>query len=201
MIQEANNMHRGLRTVLGPISTAQGNDPEPQPPSMGPTSSFAQPAPPVTPPVTVSGSHLLPTTSFQTQVPGELMSTPTSPPFPTVSTSTPQASTSVIAIPSLQTSESPRAKPTAKPMGPVHLKQSTNANLEAALLAPAFASIPTFSMLVNTRGDVKWVREAEADGTTLEVASAPSPSLNGEIRLGGPPNEEKQKRDGQSDNF
>ena len=56
-------------------------------------------------------------------------------------------------------------------------------------------------MLVNTKGDVKRAREAEADGTTLEVASAPSPSLNGEIRLGGPPNEEKQKRDGQSDNF
>ena len=117
MIQEADNMHKGLRTGLGLMSMAQGNDPEPQPPSMGPTSSFAQPAPPVTPPVTVSGSHLLPTTFFQAQVPGGSM-TPTPPPVPTVSTSTPQASTSVIATPSLQTAESPRAKPTAKTYGP-----------------------------------------------------------------------------------
>ena len=174
MVQEANNMDKGLRYVLDLKSAAQKTSPMPQPllqpPYMDP-SSFAQPAPPVTPPATVSGSHLLLTTSFQAQDPGEAMPTPTPLPVPTVSTLTPQASTSVIAAPSPQTSEYSRAKP----MGPVHLKRSINANLDAALPAPAVASIPTSSTLVNTKGDVKRVREAEADGTTLEVTSAPAP--------------------------
>ena len=88
----------------------------------------------------------------------------------------------------------------AKPMGPVHFKRSLNANLEAALPAPAVASIPTSSTLVNTKGDVKKVREAEADGTTLEVASAPSPKRV-KSDWEGPPNEGAQKHDEQFDNF
>ena len=69
MIQEADNMDKGLRTVLGFKLSAQGNAPAPQqppqqPPSMGSTPSFAQPAPPPAPSVTAGGSRPPPTTSF-----------------------------------------------------------------------------------------------------------------------------------------
>jgi hypothetical protein len=57
MIQEACNMDKGLRVVLGFKVAAQENLPAPQqpqqPPSMGPSPSSAQPAPPAMPPVTV----------------------------------------------------------------------------------------------------------------------------------------------------
>jgi hypothetical protein len=165
---------------------------------MGPTSSFAQPAL-VTPPVTVGGSHPLPTTFFRAQVPGEAMSTPLPPPVPTVSTSTPQASTSGITVTSPQSSKSPRGTAAAKPI-PIHSKHSTKANLEAALPALAFASIPSSSTIVHSKGDVKRAREDEIYSTTLEVSFASSPKRV-KSDLEGPPNEEAQKRDEKADNF
>ena len=82
--------------------------------------------------------------------------------------------------------------------------QSINANLEgveAALPTPAVVSIPTSSVLVNTKGDVKWVCEAEGDGTTLlEVAFARSPKRV-KSDWEGPPNEDAQKHDEQTNNF
>jgi hypothetical protein len=101
MIQEADDMDKGLRTVLGlkwaPKSHAPGPQGPQQLPSMGPTPSFAQPTPPVVPPVTVGGSRLPPTTPFerrhrkkrsQAQPPGAAILTRTPPPIPTVTTPT-----------------------------------------------------------------------------------------------------------------
>src|SRR6266404_6185778 len=94
MIQEADNMDKGLRTVLGIKAVPQGNAPvtQPQqPPPMGPA-SFAQPTPPTAPPVTVGGSRPPPSAPFQpnhrkkpsqVQASGAAVLTPTPPPIPT----------------------------------------------------------------------------------------------------------------------
>ena len=76
-------------------------------------------------------------------------------------------------------------------MAPIYFKQSTKANLEAALSAPAVASTQTASIFVDTKRGVKRVREDEVDGATQEV---PSP-------IGRPPNEEAQKHDEQAGKF
>ncbi|KAH8979605.1 hypothetical protein EDB86DRAFT_632015 [Lactarius hatsudake] len=210
MIQEADNMDKGLRTVLGLKLAAQGNASVPQqpqqPPPMGPTPSFA---PPAAPSATVLGSRPPPTAAFQSghrkrpsqaQVTGAAMSTPTPPP-PTVSTPTPQAATPGITAPSPQTPKSPKGKAAAKPSKvPARRKGSTKANsLETASSAPAVASTPTSSTPVDTKGSVKRVREDEADGTTPGVSSAPSPKRV-KSDWEGPPNEEARKRDEQADN-
>src|SRR6266702_199063 len=212
MIQEADNMDKGLRTVLGLKLAAQGNAPVPQqpqqPPPMGPTPSFAQPAPPTAPPVTVGGSRPPPTTPFQqghrkrpsqAQAPGATMSTPTPPP-PTVSTPTPQGATPGITAPSPQTPKSPKGKAAAKPKTQGRRKVSTKATgLETASSAPPVASTPTSSTPMDTKGGVKRVREDEADGATPGVASAPSPKRV-KSDWEGPPNEEARKRDEQAEN-
>ncbi|KAI9440122.1 hypothetical protein H4582DRAFT_1578776 [Lactarius indigo] len=210
MIQEADNMDKGLRTVLGLKLAAQGNASVPQqsqqPPPMGPTPPFAQPAPPAAPPVTVTGPRPPPTTPFQmghrkrpsqAQTTGVVMSTPTPPPAATASTPTPQAATPGITAPSPQTPKSPKGKAAAKPpKAPVRRKGSTKANsLEMASSAPAVVSTPT---PVDTKGGVKRVREDEAEGTTPGVASAPSPKRV-KSDWEGPPNEEARKRDEQAD--
>ncbi|KAH8977699.1 hypothetical protein EDB86DRAFT_3000152 [Lactarius hatsudake] len=188
MIQEADNMDKGLRTVLGLKLAAQGNASVPQqpqqPPPMGPTPSFAPPAAP----------------SATRRITGAAMSTPTPPP-PTVSTPTPQAATPGITAPSPQTPKSPKGKAAAKPSKvPARRKGSTKANsLETASSAPAVASTPTSSTPVDTKGSVKRVREDEADGTTPGVSSAPSPKRV-KSDWEGPPNEEARKRDEQADN-
>lgn len=168
-------MEKGLRTVLSLKLAVQSNPPMPQ---LAITtfhgSHFLIFSTRSSCYAACHRSHSIPTTSFQAQVPGEA-----------ISTSTPQASTSIIAVPSPQTSKSPGGKATVKSIGPARLKQSINANLEAAV-----ASIPTSSMLVNTKGNMMRAREAEVGGTTLELASAPSPSLKVTSDWESPPNEE-----------
>ncbi|KAH9178368.1 hypothetical protein EDB89DRAFT_1930798 [Lactarius sanguifluus] len=178
MIQEADNMDKGLRTVLGLKLAAQGSASVPQqpqqPPPMGPTPSFAPPAPPVT----VVGPRPPPTTPFQSghrkrpsqaQATGAAMSTPTPPPAPT---------------PHLHRHpKSPKGKAAAKP-------SKVPAPSKRHRLCPA---------PVDTKGSVKRVREDEADGTTPGVSSAPSPKRV-KSDWEGPPNEEVRKRDEQADN-
>jgi hypothetical protein len=144
MIQEADNMDKGLRTVLGFKLSAQGNAPAPQqppqqPPSMGSTPSFAQPAPPPAPSVTAGGSRPPPTTSFQPghrkkqsqpQAPG--VSTPIPSPAPTVSTPTLQAA---MPAPSPQAPKSPKGKVATKSKPPARRKVSTKTNSPADLVA------------------------------------------------------------------
>lgn len=209
MIQEADNMDKGLRTVLGFKMAAQGNAPVPQsqqPPSMGPTPSFTQPAPPAAPPAIVGGSRPPPTTPFQqghrkrqsqAQAPGAAVSTPTPPPVPAVSTPTP--ATPGMTAPSPQTPKSPKGKATAKPKPPVRRKGSTKASLETASSAPTVTSTPTSLTPVDTKGGVKRVREDEADSATPGVASAPSPKRV-KSDWEGPTNEEARKRDEKAEN-
>ncbi|KAI9440238.1 hypothetical protein BJY52DRAFT_131749 [Lactarius psammicola] len=211
MIQEADNMDKGLRTVLGLKLSAQ-SAPVPQqpqqPPPMGPTPSFAQPAPPAAPPSTVGGSRP-PPTPFQTghrkrpsqaQAPGAMMSTPTPPPGPTVSTPTPQAATPGITAPSPQTPKSPKGKAAAKPKAQSRRKVSNKGSgLETVSSAPTVVSTPTSSTPVDTKGGVKRVREDETDGATPGVASAPSPKRV-KSDWQGSPNEEARKRDEQAEN-
>jgi hypothetical protein len=207
MIQEADNMDKGLRTVLGFKLAAQGNAPAPQqpqqPPSMGPT-QFAQPAPPPVPSV----NRPPPTPSFQpghrkkqsqTQAPGAAMSTPTPPPLPAVSTPTPQAATPGITAPSPQTPKSPKGKAAAKPKPPARRKVSAKTNsVETVPSAPAVAPTPTASTPQETKGGVKRNREDEIEGATPGIPSAPSPKRV-KSDWEGPPNEEARKRDEQAE--
>jgi hypothetical protein len=199
MIQEADNMDKGLRTVLGFKLSAQGNAPAPQqppqqPPSMGSTPSFAQPAPPPAPSVTAGGSRPPPTTSFQPghrkkqsqpQAPG--VSTPIPSPAPTVSTPTLQAA---MPAPSPQAPKSPKGKVATKSKPPARRKVSTKTNSPAT---------PTSSTPVDTKGGVKRTRDDEMDGATPGVALAPSPKRV-KSDWEGPPNEEARKRDEQAEN-
>ena len=207
MIQEADNMDKGLRTVLGFKLATQGNAPTPQPPqpppSMGPTSSFTQLAPPAAPPASVGGSRQPPTTSFQqghrkrqsqAQAPGGAVSTPTPPPVPTVSTPTPQAATPGISAPSPQTPKSPKGKAPVKTKAQGRRKATKTNSLETP--APSASAVAT---PVDTKGGVKRAREDEVDGATPGVASAPSPKRV-KSDWEGPPNEEARKRDEQAEN-
>ena len=202
-------MDKGLRSVLGFKLAAQGNAPVPQqpqqPPSMGPTPSFVQHAPPAPPSVTAGGSRPPPSTSFQpghqkkqsqTQAAGAAMSTPTPtpPPVPTASTPNPQAATPGITAPSpQQTPKSPKVKVAGKPKSPAIRKVSAKTSSLEPASAPAVASTPTSSTPVDTKGGVKRTREDDIDGATPGVASAPSPKRVKSDRE-GPPNEEAPTR-------
>ena len=207
MIQEADNMDKGLRTVLGFKLAAQGNAPVPQqpqqPPPMGPT-TFAQPAPPAAPPVTRPPT----TPSFQpghrkkqsqTQPPGAALSTPTPPPLPTVSTPTPHPATPGMTAPSPQTPKSPKGKAAGKAKPQPRRKVSAKTNsADTVSSAPAVAPTPTSSTPQETRGGAKRTRDDEVEGATPGVPSAPSPKRV-KSDWEGQPNEEARKRDEQAD--
>ena len=102
MIQEADNIDKGLRTVLDLKPATQGNAPVLQQlqklNSMGHTPSFTQPVIPAVPPVSVGGS-LPPSTALvqlgqqsQAQAPGAAILTLTTPTVPTFTTPTGLAS-------------------------------------------------------------------------------------------------------------
>jgi hypothetical protein len=207
MIQEADNMDKGLRTVLGFKLAAQGNAPAPQqpqqPPSVGPT-PFAQPAPPPAPsvnrpPTTPSFQPSHRKKQSQSQAPGVAMSTPTPPPLPMVSTPTPQAATPGITAPSPQTPKSPKGKAAAKPKQPARRKVSAKTNsVETVSSAPAVAPTPTASTPQETKGGAKRTREDEIEGATPGVPSAPSPKRV-KSDWEGAPNEGARKRDEQAE--
>ena len=204
MIQEADNMDKGLRTVLGFKLAAQGNASVPQqpqqPPPMGPT-SFAQPAPPAPPPVTrpppPSSQPGHRKKQSQTQLPGAAMSSPAPSPLPTVSTPTPQAATPAITAPSPQTPKSPKGKAAAKPKPQPRRKVSAKTN-SVETSAPTVAPTPTSSTSQETRGGAKRTRDDEIEGATPGAPSAPSPKRV-KSDWEGQPNEEARKRDEQAE--
>jgi hypothetical protein len=169
MIQEADNMDKGLRTVLGFKLAAQGNAPAPQqpqqPPPMGPT-IFAQPAPPPAPPVNLPLHSHFPTWPPQETVPiagpGAAMSTPTPPPLPTVSTPIPQAATPGITAPSPQTPKSPKGK------GGV--KRTREDEIEGA--TPSAPSAPSPKKVKSDWEDVPneeaWKRDEQAESVKTD---------------------------------
>ncbi|KAI0249895.1 hypothetical protein BJV78DRAFT_1224130 [Lactifluus subvellereus] len=214
MIQEADNMDKGLKTVLGfgtrQSTVASGNGPpapqQPQqPPTLGTPAPFAPPAPPAVPPASAAVSRPPPLPSLQSghrkklsqaQVPGAAVSTPTPPPVPTASTPTPQATTA----PSPQTPKSPKGKAAAKQKPPSRRKVSAKANsFETPTTASVVPSTPTSSTPMDTKGGGKRVHDDDADGATPGAATAPS-SKRVKSDWEGTPNEEVRKRDEQADN-
>ncbi|KAI9512951.1 hypothetical protein F5148DRAFT_560177 [Russula earlei] len=218
MIQEADNMDKGLKTVLGlrmhpqmmpPGGVPSASQPPLQQPSAAALPPFVPPIPPTAPPVATTLSrppHGLPLQTSQhrkklsqSQAPGAAISTPTPPPIPTTSTPTPQATTPGITAPSPQTPKSPKGK-APKPKQPGRRKASTKANsLETPQSAHSASSIPTASTPEDAKGGVKRVREDETDAPTPGVTSAPSPKRT-KPDWEGAPNEEVRKRDEQAEN-
>ena len=212
MIQEADNMDKGLKTVLGIRSQGPMMPSAPQPPPQPtPTipAQFAPPVPTVAPaPAAVPRPpHAAPLQPAhrkkpsQSQPPGTTLSSPTPPLIPSTSTPTPQAMTPGITAPSPQTPKSPKPKPTTKSKQPPRRKVSTKTNsVETPTPTPApAASTPTSSTPVDGKGGAKRVREDENDAPTPGVPSAPSPK-RAKPDWEGPPNEETRKRDEEAEN-
>ncbi|KAI0297271.1 hypothetical protein B0F90DRAFT_1740642 [Multifurca ochricompacta] len=219
MIQEADNMDKGLKVVLGikpqPPSMMAPGPPQPsqQPPPMGTPTPFTQPAPPAAPLASATGHRPPPaaatTTTFQpghrkkpsqVQVSGGAVSTPTPPPLPSASTPTPQGATPGITAASPQTPKSPKGKAPPKPKSQNRRKVSTKAtSIEAPTPSSNAASTPTSSGSIDTKGGVKRAREDDVDGATPGVISAPSPKRV-KTDWEGSPNEEVRKREEQAAN-
>ena len=210
MIQEADNMDKGLKAVLQktqgltPGSVPSAPQPPPQPPSAGTAPLFVQPT--AGPPGTAVGSRpplVPPLQPAHRKKPSQsqTISTPTPPAIPTVSTPTPQAATPGITAPSPQTPKSPKGKPAAKPKAPARRKGSTKANnVETPTPAHTATPTPTSSTPVDAKGGGKRVRDDDTDAPTPGVvASAPSPKRV-KPDWEGQPNEEARKRDEQAEN-
>ena len=203
MIQEADNMDKGLKTVLGGLGIRpQGPmmPSTPQPPQ--PTAQFASPVPPTAPPAPTAMSRPPPLhrkKPSQSQPPGATLSSPTPPLIPSTSTPTPQVTTPGITAPSPQTSKSPKQKPAPKPKQPPRRKVSTKTNSVGTPTPAPAPSTPTSSTPVDGKGGAKRVREDETDAPTPGVQSAPSPK-RAKPDWEGPPNEEARKRDEEAEN-
>jgi hypothetical protein len=219
MIQEADNMDKGLRTVLGigvrqsgvaPSNSAPPPQPPQQPSNMGNTVPFAQPAHPPVPPASAAVPRAPPAPTLQqghrkkpsqAQAPASA-STPTStpPPVQAVSTPTPQATTPGMTVPSPQTPKSPKGKATAKPKPPTRRKVSAKVNsVETPTATSVVTSTPASSTPIDAKGGAKRVRDDDVDSATPGVVTAPSPKRV-KSDWEGPPNEEVRKRNEQADN-
>jgi hypothetical protein len=216
MIQEADNMDKGLKAVLGlgvrPSAMPGSGPPAPQPPqpppTMGTPASFAPPALPAAPPASAVVSRPTPAPPFQpghrkklsqAQAPAAV-STPTPPPIQTASTPTPQATTPGITAPSPQTPKSPKGKAAAKPKSQPRRKVSAKASsVETPTATSIVAPTPTPSTPMETKGGAKRVRDDDADSATPGVVTAPSPKRV-KSDWEGLPNEEVRKRDEQANN-
>jgi hypothetical protein len=221
MIQEADNMDKGLKTVLGfraqPSMMPSGGVPSaPQPPPqtsvVSSAAPFAQPVPPAAPPTPTAvprpphAPPLQPAQAHrkrpsQTQASGTVLSSPTPPPPQTTSTPIPQATTPGITAPSPQTPKSPKGKAAAKPKPVPRRKVSKTISLETPTPAPPPppASTPTSSTPVDAKSGVKRVREDDTDAPTPGVPPTPSPKRV-KPDWEGPPNEEVRKRDEEAEN-
>ena len=210
MIQEADNMDKGLKTVLGIRSPGSMMPSVPQqPPQPAPTiaAQFAPPVPPTASTAVPRPPHAGPSQPAhrkkpsQSQPLGTTLSSPTPPLIPSSSTPAPQPATPSIPAPSPQTPKSPKPKPTQKPKQQPRRKVSTKTNsvgTPAPTPAPA-ASTPTPSTPVDVKGGAKRGREDETDAPTPGVLSAPSPK-RAKPDWEGPPNEEARKRDEEAEN-
>jgi len=216
MIQEADNMDKGLKTVLGiraqphvmpPGGVPSTSQPPPQPPSVATPASFAQPVPPTAPAVPAALSRppvppLQPThrkKPSQAAAPGTAITTHTPPPIPTASTPTPQASTPGITAPSPQTPKSPKGKAAAKQKPQARRKVSAKVTVETPPSAPSVPSVPSALTPGDAKGGPKRAREDESGASTPGVTSVPSPKRT-KPDWEGPPNEEVRKRDEQAEN-
>src|SRR6266850_3020150 len=216
MIQEADNMDKGLRAVLG-IRTQVSmmpsggvpSAPQPLPPptSAVSTTPFAPPVPPAGPPPPAAVSrpphpHAPPLQQAHRKKPSQTqtaLSSPTPPPIPTTSTPTPQATTPGITAPSPQTPKSPKGKAAAKPKPGSRRKVSTKANsLETPTPVPALAAPTSSTPADAAKGSSKRVREDDTDAPTPGVPSVPSPKRV-KPDWEGPPNAEARKRDEQAE--
>ena len=191
MIQEADNMDKGMRTALGLKLATQVNVSVPQqpqqPPSTGATSSFTHPVPHPAPYVSVSGSRQPPNTPF---VPGRRRKQSQAR-TPEVSVSTP-TSTPGIRAPSPRTPRSPKGKAAAKPKVQSRRKVSAKANsLEMASSASAVPSISASSTSVDTKGGAKRAREDEVGGA-MPGAGFTKSSRRVKSDCEGPPNDEDE---------
>ena len=210
MIQEADNMDKGLKAVIQrtqgyqmpPGGVPSAPQPPPQPPSAVGNALFAPPGPLTAPPAPVSRPPHAPLQPAHRKKPSQAqaaISTPTPPPIPTASTPTPQAATPGITAPSPQTPKSPKGKAAVKPKAPARRKGSTKANnVETPTPAHTVASTPTSSTPVDAKGGGKRIRDDDTDATP-GVSSAPSPKRV-KPDWEGPPNEEARKRDEQAEN-
>ena len=213
MIQEADNMDKGLKAVLqrtqaqaqmppGGVPSAP-QPPPPQPPSAAAASGVLFAQSPAAPPPSTRPPHAPPLQPAHRKKPSQAqvaISTPTPPPIPSASTPTPQAATPGITAPSPQTPKSPKGKAAARPKAPTRRKGSTKANnVETPTPAQTVASTPTPSTHADAKGGEKRARDEDTDAPTPGVSSAPSPK-RARPDWEGPPNEEARKRDEQAEN-
>ncbi len=214
MIQEADNMDKGLKSVLqrtqaqmiSHSGVPSAPQPPPQPPSASAATLFAQSVPSTAPPATAPmsrPSHAAPLQPTHRKKPSQAqaaISTPTPPPIPAASTPTPQAATPGIMASSPQTPKSPKGKAAPKPKPPARRKASTKANnVETPTPAHTVASTPTSSTSVDAKSGGKRARDDDTDAPTPGVISASSPKRV-KPDWEGAPNEEVRKRDEQAEN-
>ena len=211
MIQEADNMDKGLKTVLAGLGIrSQGpmmpSTPQPPPqPTPATAAQFAPSVPPTAPsaPTTVPrpphAATLHRKKQSQSQPLGMTLSSPTPPLIPSTSTPTPQVTTPGITAPSPQTPKSPKPKPAPKAKQPPRRKVSAKTNSVGTPTPAPAPSTPTSSAPVDGKGGAKRVREDETDAPTPGVQSAPSPK-RAKPDWEGPPNEEARKRDEEAEN-
>ncbi|KAI0261553.1 hypothetical protein BC834DRAFT_940755 [Gloeopeniophorella convolvens] len=216
MIQEADNMDKGLRhglAVLGrqlPPAFPHASGPSaPQPPPSMAAPAFGQPATSAMPNAPAAAPRpphaAVPPQRHQrkpsqAQTAGAAVSTPTPPPMHAVSTPTPQAATPSITAPSPQTPKSPgKGKAPAKPK-PAPRRKSTKANtLDTSASTPATAATPASAPTpADGKGGHKRPHEDEGEGATPGGVSAPSPKRV-KSEWEGVPNEEVRKRDEQAE--
>ncbi|KAH9958566.1 hypothetical protein BC827DRAFT_554469 [Russula dissimulans] len=178
MIQEADNMDKGLKTVLGiraqpqmmpPSGVPPTSQPPPRPPSAATPASFSQPGPPTV--------QIVPAALSRAPVPSlwpthrkkpsrAAIPTPTPPPIPITSTLTLRASTPEFTAPSPQTPKSLKGKAAAKPKASVEIPSS----------APSVLSVPSASTPGYANGGPKKAREDEIKSSTA-FAIAPVATL------------------------
>ena len=213
MIQEADNMDKGLKAVfqnpqahmMAQSGVPSAPQPPPPPPSASTSALFPQSVPPTAPPATAPVSRPphaapLPPTHRKKPSQAQAISTPTPSPIPVASTPTPQAATPGITAPSPQTPKSPKGKAAPKPKPPTRRKPSTKANGgETPTPAHTVTSTPTSSTPVDAKSGGKRARDDDTDAPISGATSAPSPKRV-KPDWEGPPNEEARKRDEQAEN-
>ncbi|KAF8489647.1 hypothetical protein F5888DRAFT_1870119 [Russula emetica] len=167
MIQEADNMDKGLKAVFQKTQAMMAHNgvpSAPQPPPQPPASTsalFPQSAPQTMPPATAPVSrapHPTPLQPAHRKKPSQAqaISTPTPLPIPVASTPTPQAATPNITAPSPQTPKSPKGKAAPKPKPPARRKALMKANsVKTPTPAHTVASTPTSSTHVDAKGGGK----------------------------------------------
>jgi hypothetical protein len=182
MIQEADNMDKGLKAVIqrtqARLMPLGGVPSAPQPPSAASNALFVPPVPLSAPPAPAVSRppHTPPLQPTHRKKLSQAQATQTPLPIPTASTTTPQVATRGITVPPLQTPKSSKGKAPAKPKPPTPRKGSTTAtNIEIPTPAHTVASTSTSSIPVDLKGGGKRVRDDDTDSATPGASSVPPP--------------------------